>query len=224
MKNTIRGVLFDFNGTMVFDEPQHLAAWNILSNELRQKPISEIELAKMHGQINAAIFSMLLGREISASQSKELSLRKEAIYRQICTNLKEEYQLVVGLPALLDRLKKRQIPMTIVSASIEDNMNFFIERFQLERWFDRSCIVFDDGHHIDKRTMFIEGARRIALPIEQCLIIEDSHSGIRHAQAVHPGAIIAIATKEKQEEYSAFNVDAIVSDYREFDDAALIKG
>ena len=45
----IKGILFDFNGTMFFDGPMHKKAWNTFSLKYRNKPITDDELDHMHG-------------------------------------------------------------------------------------------------------------------------------------------------------------------------------
>lgn len=214
MDNEIKGVLFDFNGTMVFDSPEHKIAWNEFSKKYRHKEIQDEELAHMHGKTNKAIISMLLGDSISEEESELLSKDKEALYRKICKEEGDRYHLVDGLTTLLDDLKAKAIPMTICSASIKDNIEFFIEHFQLQRWFNIKHIIYDDGSHVDKISMFREGAIHIGVPVENCLIIEDSLSGIQYAHDVHAAHIIAITSSDKFDAYKQLcGVDEVIKNY-----------
>ena len=47
-------------------------------------------------------------------------------------------------------LKEHNIPFTIASASIKENIDFFVKTFNLNRWFDLNKIVYDDGSHNNK--------------------------------------------------------------------------
>lgn len=209
----IKGILFDFNGTMVFDGPMHKEAWNDFSLTYRKKPISDQELEHMHGQTNKEIIKMLLGDSVDEKRSEQLSKAKEALYRK-CSQLDPNYHLVDGLETFLNVLKEKNIPMTICSASIKDNIDFFIEYFQLTRWFRKEDIVYDDGTHLNKITMFQKGANNIHVPLNECLVFEDSLSGISFAQQCHVQRIIAITTPEKIEEYKKLNgVDEIIFDF-----------
>lgn len=214
----MEGVLFDFNGTMFFDGDKHKMAWDILSMQYRNTHIKDDELADMHGRNNKQILKMLLGSSLSEAKSVALSEEKEAIYRTCCLADPACMHLVPGLPAFLDYLKKQQIPMTICSASIKTNMDFFSSVFQLARWFHLSNIVYDDGSHIDKTSMFEEGSKRIGVPLQSCMIIEDSFSGIHFANEVHAGCIIAITTADKEKVYRKLpGVNNIIFDYQNFD-------
>ena len=211
----IKGILFDFNGTMFFDGVKHKRAWNDFSVNYRNKPITDEEMAHMHGQTNKRIIEMLMPEaNLSDEKKEELSLAKEALYRDICRKEKESFHLVDGLEAFLDACKEAKMPMTICSASIKDNIDFFVEGFSLATWFDPDKIVYDDGLHVDKISMFQDGARRIQVPIEECLVIEDSLSGIAFAKKAHVGRIIAITTPDKVEEYKQFEgVSDVITDF-----------
>lgn len=79
---------------------------------------------------------------------------------------------------LFDQLKQKNIPFTIASASIKDNIDFFVENFQLSRWIDPETIVYDNGQYKDKEAMFIQAARNIHVPVDQICVIEDSLAGV----------------------------------------------
>lgn len=210
----IKGVLFDFNGTMVFDGPMHKEAWNHFSLTYRKRAIRDEELDQLHGRTNKEIIKILLGNEIDEKRSEELSKAKEAIYRE-CSRNNPNYHLVDGLEEVLNFLKEKNIPMTICSASIKDNIDFFIEYFQLTRWFAKEDIVYDDGSHLNKITMFQEGANNIHVPLHECLVFEDSLSGISFAQQCHVHKIVAITTPEKVKEYKKIKgVDEIIFDFK----------
>lgn len=212
-----KGLLFDFNGTMFFDSPKHKMAWDVFSKKYRGIPIRDEEMDHMHGQTNKAIISILLG-EMSEEKSKQLSEDKEALYRDICRQQPETFHLVPGLTTLLDTLKTMGIPMTICSASIKANIDFFVESFHLDQWFEIDKIVFDDGLHKDKVAMFTDGANRIGVALDQCMVIEDSLSGIAFAHQCHVGQIVAITEPEKTEAYKKLaGVDRVIHDYHHFD-------
>ena len=52
------------------------------------------------------------------------------------------------------RIEKENIPFTIASASIKPNIDFFVESFELAKWFDPEKIVYDDGSFANKVKMF----------------------------------------------------------------------
>lgn len=211
----MKGILFDFNGTMFFDSIKHKEAWNAFSLKYRNKPISDEEMDLMHGQTNKQIIQLLIG-DMSDEESSTLSKAKEAMYRDACVHDPAMFHLVEGLPALLDTLKELGIPMTICSASIKENIDFFISSFQLDKWFDIEHIMYDDGIHLNKISMFREGAKAIGVDIKDCIVIEDSISGIDFAHQCQVDSIIAIGPKEKHSFLKTLpGVKHVISDYED---------
>lgn len=222
----IKGVLFDFNGTMFFDGDKHREAWNAFSMKYRNKPISDEEMKYMHGKNNTAIITDLLGDNCNMSEDDKilLSKKKEKMYREICLKDKENLYLVEGLEEFLDELKRNQIPVTICSASIKENIDFYFSVFRLENWFDKDKVVYDDGLHNNKVSMFLDGAKKIGVTINECLVFEDSYSGIKYAKECGAGIIVAITSPNRFIEYkSNLNISNVISNFKEFDRNILKK-
>ena len=89
--------------------------------------------------------------------------------------------MVKGANAFFSKLQEQGIPFAIASASIKTNIDFFVESFGLRRWFDQDRIIYDDGRFANKVDMFRFAADVIGVPVEECLIFEDSESDIRDA-------------------------------------------
>lgn len=175
----MNGVIFDFNGTLFLDNDKHIKAWNKIAMELRGTGITEEELhTKMNGVNNKYIIRYLnSGKEDDELEAKYSSL-KEQYYRRFCKEDTKNFHLIEGAVQLFDQLKQKNIPFTIASASIKDNIDFFVENFQLDRWIDPETIVYDNGQYKDKEAMFIHAARNIHVPVDQICVIEDSLAGV----------------------------------------------
>lgn len=209
-----KAILFDFNGTMVFDDVEHKLAWDHFSMKYRGKPVAKEEMEQAHGRPNKQIIQLILG-DMSESESEKLSSEKEAMYREVCRSEGKDYHLVFGLEELLEEAKQQGILMTIASASIKPNIDFFVEHFQLDRFFDPAKIVYDDGTHADKTTMYQKAAQAIGVKLEDCLIFEDSLSGIQSAIKCNPEKLIAVSGSNKSLNYQSFpQVKQVIFDYR----------
>ena len=189
----IKGVIFDFNGTLFFDSPKHVLAWGRMSEELRGHGISVEEMqSHFYGVPNNRAIEYMLQKDCDEEELNRYSELKEAYYRDFCRQDKEMLHLVDGAHEFFDALVEKKIPFTIASASIKPNIDFFVESFELEKWFDPEKIVYDDGSYANKQKMFEHAAEVIGVPIEDCLILEDSDSGIRDAYAVGCRNIVVV--------------------------------
>lgn len=202
MSLTYRGVIFDFNGTLFFDNDKHVKAWGKISQLIRGKALEEEELhTHCNGVPNAKIIEYFLGDGSKTDQIEKYSYLKEEIYRLLCKEDEANFHLVDGAEAYFDQLKREGIPFTIASASIKENIDFFVESFYLDNWMDSDSIIYDDGTYENKVSMFLDAAKVIGVPIKDCLIIEDSISGIKNAYAAGCCNIVVVDSANKKEEY-----------------------
>jgi len=217
----MKAIIFDFNGTMVFDGIYHDQAWKAFSKRIRGFELSDDELNhKIHGTVNEKIIEYLKPG-VCKEENKQLSLEKEALYREMCVQDKENYKMVNGLKEYLDYLKAKEIPFTIASASIKENMDFFVEVFELEKWIKKEMIVYNDETHIDKKSMFLEAASRLGVDIKDCIIFEDSFTGVKCAKEIGCKKIIAIPLDKYRKEFE--NIDEVIFTIKDYTDQRLME-
>jgi beta-phosphoglucomutase-like phosphatase (HAD superfamily) len=190
-----KGLIFDFNGVLWWDNALHEEAWRDFSARLRGYPLTDLELAEhVHGRNNRYTMEYLSGRKLPKEEQQRLSDDKEGMYQQLCLALGDEFRLSPGAEPLLDFLVAEKIPRTIATASDKGNVDFFIEHLGLAHWFDLGKIIYDDGTITGKPApdYYLLAAAAIDLPPEQCVVVEDSLSGMRSARAAGIGCIFAV--------------------------------
>lgn len=209
-----KGVIFDFNGTLFYDTPFHNTAWQRMVKELTGTDLDNDLRVKMHGKNNRDILHCI-DKNICDEAIVSYSKRKEAIYRDICLENPDKLHLVNGAIELFNYLKEHNIPFTIASASIKENIDFFVKTFNLDRWFDLNKIVYDDGSHNNKISMFNRAAKLIDVDINECIIFEDSKSGIAFAKEVSAGMVVGIGNNFN--DLISYGADCCINDFTEFE-------
>lgn len=216
-----KGIIFDFNGTLFWDSKMHLEAWREYSKKLRNHAFTDEEMQKyMFGRTNEDIVKYLIGKQPSKELVEKCQNEKESLYREWCKNDKENFKLAKGAIEFLDFLKENKIPRTIATMSEENNVKFFIDGFNLEKWFEPEKIVFDNGKIKGKPEpdIYEIAAKNLGLKPEDCIVVEDALSGIESAYRAGIGHIVAIESMETKELYSTIPaVDEIIADFDEFD-------
>ena len=190
-----KGVIFDLNGVLWWDGHLQDRSWGEFSAGLRGTPLSAHEMAvHVHGRNNRYTLEYLTGREVAGAELDELVQRKEAVYRQLCLDQGPEFRLSPGAVELLDWLAGHRIPRTIATASEWTNVSFFVRHLQLDAWFDVGSIVYDDGTRPGKPAPdnYLRAAANLRLPPRQCVVVEDSQSGLQSAHAAGIGYLIAL--------------------------------
>ena len=217
----MKGIIFDFNGTLYWDSQLHYDAWREFSKIIRGYEFTDTEMRdKMFGHTNEDIIEYAIGKKPSKEMVEKYGKEKESLYRKRCLLNPETFKLAPGAVEFLDYLKENNIPRTIATMSEWDNVEFYIKEFQLERWFDLDKIVYSDGTIAGKPApdIFLIAADKIKLKPSECVVIEDALAGIKSAESAGIGKIIAIASLEPVEFYKQFScVEKIIKNFYEFD-------
>lgn len=213
----MNGVIFDFNGTLFFDSDKHEAAWRLFIKEQSARNITDEEFEKyVHGRINSFVIPFFLEQEFTEKEIAELSRRKEQIYRELCLEDKANFKLAEGVVSMLDYLKEQNIPLTIATASGKENLDFYMDHFDLNRWFDCKKIIYNDDTFPGKpdSAIYWKAADKLKLDPEECMVFEDALSGITAAFKANIGCIIAIAPEEKRTFFLDMpEIDEVISDF-----------
>lgn len=217
----MKGIIFDFNGTLFWDSQLHYDAWEEFSKILRGTPFTKEEMRdKMFGHTNADIIEYAIGKKPSAEMVEKYAKEKEALYRRRCLLNPEKFKLAPGAIELLDFLKENKIPMTIATMSEWDNVDFYIKEFNLAKWFDIDKIVYSDGTILGKPApdIFLIAASKIGLSPKDCIVIEDAIAGITSAKSAGIGKIYAIASLEPDDFYTQMcGIEKVIHNFYEFD-------
>lgn len=214
------GIIFDFNGVLLWDNHLHEEAWRRFSEALRGTAMTmdEMKLA-VHGRTNRDIIEYVLGRRPQDDEVQRLAEQKETLYRDLAMESPEEYHLSPGAADLLDYLAGNDITRAIATSSPAVNIPFYIEKLDLLRWFDTNHIVHDTGHFPGKPAphIYLEAAGRLGLPPGRCVVVEDAVMGVQSAHAAGIGAVVGISTTESPATLAALpSVKAVIPDLSRF--------
>jgi len=198
-RKKFKGLIFDFNGVLFWDDQLQRDSWRTFAANLREQPLSDAEIdIHVHGRNGQYTLEFLLGHSISIEEAADYMEQKEVIYREMCLNLNGGFRLSPGATLLLDDLVKHKIPHTIATASGKKNVDFFIQHLGLSNWFATEKIMFDNGQIPGKPApdLYLGAAEKLGLSPADCMVVEDSHSGVRAAHAAGIGWVVALGPRE----------------------------
>ncbi|MBR2354411.1 MAG: HAD family phosphatase [Clostridia bacterium] len=191
----IRGILFDFNGTLFFDSEMHMEAFRQCSAS-RQMPIPTVDkmVRNFFGRTNSTICREQYNPQATDKELVAFAEEKETYYRAACLADPKGMHLVEGAEELLNYLKEHQIPYGLATGSEEGNLAFYREHLSLDRWFTPKNTVYDDHTFQGKPApdIYIKAAKKIGLSPEECIVFEDGTSGMLSALRAGVGAVIPI--------------------------------
>ena len=210
----ITGVVFDFNGTLFWDTHLQNESWNRFLEKYGFSLSEEEKKKYIHG-INAKdTFEYLFKRELDDDEVYRLTEEKEVIYRSMC--LEHGMQLAPGAEQLIRFLMSSGVALGIATASAKNNVDFFIQHFNLLDYFTPGHIIYNDGTMRGKPhpDLFNKAISALGTKPEETLIFEDSHAGIE--AALRSGAAEVIIVNSANADYNGLPCRQI-TDFGEVD-------
>jgi beta-phosphoglucomutase-like phosphatase (HAD superfamily) len=192
----IKGVLFDFNGTLFFDSELHIKAFKKYFTEHgKDEPSAEFITQKIFGRPNPRIYSDNFNPNPTEEEWREFADEKEGLYRDFCLSSPELMKYTDGAYELLDYLKENGIPYCLATGCGIDNVSFYMEHMDLGRWFDLDKnVVYFDGTFAGKPEpdTYLIAAEKLGLEASECLVFEDGTSGILAANRANAGGVVCV--------------------------------
>lgn len=174
------GILFDWDGVIIDSSRQHEASWERLAAEERA-PLPEDHFVRGFGRKNERIIPEILGWSQDADEIRRLSLRKEALYREIV--VEEGLEALPGVRPLLERLRAAGIPSCIGSSTHRENIDTLLAVLGFADLFDGMVTAEDVSAGKPHPEVFLKAAAKINRAPHRCIVFEDAWAGIEAARA-----------------------------------------
>lgn len=222
-----RGVIFDFNGVLWWDTHLQERSWRDFSAMIRGTPFTDDELEfHVHGRNSRHTLEHLTGRSLVAAEVDQLTQQKETVYRQMCLAEGQDFTLSPGAIELLDFLVAHGVPRTIATASEKTNVDFFYTHLDLGRWFSPELVIYDDGTRAGKPApdFYVAASAALGLSPVQCIVVEDSVSGLQAAHAAGVGYVVALGPVDRHSDLASRpGVDVVVTSLVDFPRDRLVQ-
>jgi len=209
-----RGVVFDLNGTLIWDTGLHNQAWDIFLSRhdifLTGKQKNEL----IHGKNNSTILCTLFNRQLPEKELNQYILEKEILYQKLC--LQNGIDYAPGAAGFIEFLKQQHIPYAIATASIKENIDFYFENLGLGLLIDRQHVIYNNNRIRSKPDpeIFEIAIRVLGLKCEDVVIFEDSVAGITAAERAKPARVIIVNSTGN--DYSNFGFE-VITDFTQVD-------
>lgn len=174
------GMLFDWDGVIIDSSKQHEESWERLAAEEGQSLPTD-HFVQGFGKKNEFIIPNLLGWAHDPAEVHRLSLRKEALYREIV--VEKGLEALPGVHAFLDRLRAAGIPTCVGSSTHRQNIDTILEVMGFTGLFDDIVTAEDVSAGKPHPEVFLKAAGKINRPPERCIVFEDAFAGIEAARA-----------------------------------------
>ncbi len=181
MKKEI-GFIFDLDGVIVDTAKYHYLAWRNLANSLGFDFTEEQnELLKGVSRVKSLEILIKIGKvELSEEEKQKYLLQKNTEYLGYVNKMTDN-EILPGINNLLNYLDTNNIKYALGSAS--KNAPLILEKVGLLNRF--AAIV--DGNDVSKAKpdpeVFLIGAQKLHMKLENCIVVEDAIAGVEAANA-----------------------------------------
>lgn len=174
----MRAVCFDMDGVLVDSE----AYWIPQEREHilpRVVPDQDVDVSEITGKNYREVYDYLdANYEVAVSKAEHVRLFDEAAK----TIFGEQADLLPGLADLLADLRARDVRLALVTSSAPSWIDVVFDRFDLHDAFDAVVSVDAfDGPGKPEPDVYLEAAKRLGVPPEETIAIEDSAFGMQAA-------------------------------------------
>ena len=211
MQQPTQALLFDLDGTLVDNMMVHHRAWQRKLRELGLDYSLERVKEEIHG-VNLEILERLFGERFTAAERRQIAWDKEAAYRDIFA-ADFEANVVPGAREFIRQAHAVGIPMAVGTAGPKENAEFVVERLGIG---DLMGHVVHSGMVSKGKPdpeVFRQGAEALGVPLDQCVVFEDSVTGAR-AGNNGGSATVVLTTTHAEPEFAGLDVVQFRPDFR----------
>lgn len=194
-------LIFDMDGVLIDSNPLHREAWEIYNRRFGLETTRAMH-ESMYGKRNDEIVRNAFG-ELPPDETFRRGAEKEKLYRELIAGRIASF-LVPGIRNFLERY--REVPMAVASNAEPENVALILDAGGLRPYFR----VALDGHQVRNAKpnpeIYLRAAEELRTSPSNCIVLEDSHSGVAAARAAGM-RVIGICTTHGYLPGTDLNVD-----------------
>ena len=180
---------------IINSEKHHRLSWDRLAAETGYV-LPEGHFERGFGMKNDVIIPELLGWTTEPLEIEKLSLRKEAIWREVVREL--GITPLPGVEPWLETLQKEGIPCVIASSTHRENITTTLDLLGIGKFFVAIVAAEDVKRGKPDPEVFLTAAKRVGATPRGSVVFEDALVGIAAAKAAKI-RVVAVATTNTQE-------------------------
>jgi beta-phosphoglucomutase len=200
------GVIFDMDGVIVDSNPYHKIALKDFCSSHGYELSDEQLLKRIYGRTNRDWLTELFGK-LPEDQLAEYAEEKESLYRKL---FNDDIKPVKGLIKFLDLLDAHKILRAIGTSAPRTNVDFTLTKTNTVKYFPTILNDTFVTHSKPNPEIYLKSAEALGLPNSQCIVIEDSLSGVEAGQRAG-SKVVGITTTHSREELK--HCDLVIDDF-----------
>ena len=204
-------IIFDMDGVLINSNAAHLASWKKIAAQDGVSFSDEV-FWKTFGMTSEYIVEKYWGNTtLTTKQISAIVDRKETAFRE---SVKEFVQPIEGSVDFVRFLLKKGYKMAVGSSAPRVNVEYVLDWLEIRDCFNE-CVVAGDEVKQGKPApdIFLTAAKKLNTTAENCVVIDDSRSGVNAGKNAGITTIGFFSAGHSQDEYE--NADYVVRSFEE---------
>lgn len=194
------------DGVIVDSNPYHKIALKEFCSRHGHELTDDQLLKRIYGRTNREWITDLFGA-LPEDQLLEYTEEKERLYRKLFA---DDIKPVRGLVKFLDHLDQQNILRAIGTSAPRSNVDFTLTKTNTTKYFPTILNDTFVTHSKPHPEIYLKSAAALGLPNSQCIVIEDSLSGVEAGQKAG-SKVVGLTTTHTREELS--HCDLVIDDF-----------
>lgn len=174
----IRGVIFDMDGLLTDTEPVYYDIFNQILGEYAYSMTMQEYTQNICGRADMENFAYLIENYDLPIEIQDLAAKEAVIERN---RIEQGVPLKKGVHVILSFLKENDIRIGLATSNLKEKAELILHAHGIFDFFETLVYVDEVGRGKPAPDVFLEAVRRLNLPKEDCLVLEDSVSGVQAA-------------------------------------------
>jgi beta-phosphoglucomutase len=186
-------VLFDLDGVIADTMGLHYEAWRQAFGKYGVR-VTPLEIYVSEGMPSMEVGRAIVknkGASLTDEQVRQLVMEKREIYRSLAAKGVKAYP---GVPETLRMLRENGVKLALITGSNPGSVAQVLAEAGLSDAFDAVVTGDDTPRGKPYPDPYLEGMKRLGVPPESCVVVENAPLGIRSARAAGTGYVIGVTT------------------------------
>lgn len=174
----MQGVIFDMDGVLIDSHPVALG----MMRECAQRNGIPLDAEDYRDWLfmSARPFWEAMGKKHALKQGIEFYLADYNVDEEI--RRYEQLEPIPGVVGLIERLAADGLRLAVATSASQRRAAAVVAQFGLAKWLTTIVAAGDVMNHKPHGDVYLEAARRLSVPPQHCLAIEDTASGVQAAR------------------------------------------
>ncbi|MDC1456941.1 HAD family phosphatase [Flavobacteriaceae bacterium] len=207
----LKAVIFDMDGVIVNSEPLHHLAYKKMFEEFKLD-VSNSLYESFTGQSTYSICEQLCEIFDLKVDANSLVLSKRKHFKIIFEN-DSSFEMIDGAMNLIKDYFENNLTLVLASSASMTNIERIFKKFDLNKFFKAKISGADLKESKPNPEIFIKVAQLAGFKKEECIVIEDSTSGIAAAKSAQIYCVGYDSLNSKNQNYDKANL--VINNFKE---------